>query len=544
MAEEAKPENGLTFQISPDGGKLLATYEPVAQKVPIDTDWVWQALDAQNLSDLFILDDALSNLVKRCAVAADRFTMQIGERRDGTLALTVAPDLMSAYITITSAYGGNAVTSEQILQALQEQKIVSGILHDEIEKAVGEREVLKREIAKGRSPQPGEDSQFISLIPEMRERCPLADDTDNVDYRNLGGIVSVKSGDPLMRRYPATKGTPGENILGTPLPTTDGNDIAFTPNLSGTVFAENDGDLLLAAISGLPVQVDHGIIVEPVINLKNVDLSSGNLHFEGTVNIAGDVKAGMEVKATGDIIIGGVAEAAKIEAGGDIEIKGGVIGQREVRNQKGELNPDISYVHAGGSVTAQFVENACIIAGRDINIREVVMKSELTAGNEVIVGEHGMKKGHIIGGVCRATTLVHAIIAGSPANVSTRIEVGVDPSISEKLSIVKQQLEEKEKRQEETAKTLAYIRDNPAKVDAGMAKLKERVYNIQQAEITELTGRKKSLQKRLELVNNARIEIERTVYFGVHLMVGDKTLLIEDDLESKTFTRGEEGIAY
>ena len=544
MADEAKAENGLTFQISPDGGKLLATCDPAAQKVPLDTDWVWQALVSQHLSDLFILEDALNALVKRCSVASDRFTVQIGERRDGTLTLSVAPDLMSACITITAAYGGKAVTAAQIIEALRGQNVVSGILYDEIDKAVVEKVVHKREVARGSLPQPGEDTQFISLVPEIRERCPQTDDTDNVDYRNMGGIVSVKAGDPLMRRHPATKGTPGENILGTPIPTTDGNDMGFATNLSGTAFAEGDPDLLLAAISGLPVQVDHGVMVEPVINLKNIDLSSGNLHFEGTVNIAGDVKSGMEVKATGDVIIGGVVEAARVEAGGDVEIKGGVIGQSEVRNPKGELNPEISSIHAGGSVTAQFAENACITAGRDIKIREVAMKSELTAGNEIAVGEQGMKKGHIIGGICRATTLVHAIIAGSPANVVTRIEVGVDPAVSEKLSIVKQQLADKEKRQEETAKTLAYIRDNPSKVDAGMARLKERVYDLMQAEITELNGQKKRLQKRLELVNNARIEIERTVYFGVHIMVGDKTLLIEDDLESKTFTRGDDGIAY
>ena len=74
------------------------------------------------------------------------------------------------------------------------------------------------------------------------------------------------------------------------------------------------------------------------------------------------------------------------------------------------------------------MENACLIAGHNIIIREVAMKSDITAGNDVIVGETGMKKGHIIGGVCRATTLVHAIIVGSPANVSTRIEVGMDLS--------------------------------------------------------------------------------------------------------------------
>lgn len=464
--------------------------------------------------------------------------------RGGAMTVIVDPDMMSAYVTIVPGEGGTSVTSDEVVQALTGAGVITGILHDEIEKAVHEGEVIKRMVAAGRPPQPGEDSQFISLIPEMRERCPLADEEGNVDYRNIGGIISVKPGDPLLRRTSPTKGVPGENLQGALLPASDGIDIAFAPNLSGTAPAPDDSDLLLAAISGLPVLIDRGIIVEPVLKVKTVDLSSGNLHFTGAIDISGDVKAGMEVTATGDIIIGGVVESAKVEAGGNIEIKGGIIGQKEVRNDRGELNTDIAHVRAQGSISAQFAEHALIHAGQDVMIREVAMKSDITAGNSITVGEKGMRKGHIIGGVCRAATLVHAIIAGSPANVPTRIEVGVDPAINEKLSAVKQQLADKEKRQEEIDKTLTYIRENANKVDPGMAALKEKVHSLLQSEIAELNRQKKRLQKRLELVNNAKVEVDSSVYFGVQIMVGDKMLTIEDDLQSKTFSRGEDGIVY
>lgn len=471
-------------------------------------------------------------------------TGSVGEAQGGALTVLVDPDMMSAYVTIALGEGKAPITVDDILQALTEAGVVTGILHEEIEKIVDEGEAIQRMVATGRPPQQGEDSQFISLIPEMKERCPLADEEGNVDYRNIGGIISVKPGDPLLRRTSPTKGIPGENLQGAILPASNGIDIAFAPNLSGTVPASDDSDLLVAAISGLPVLVDRGVIVEPVLMIKTVDLSSGNLHFTGAINISGDVKAGMEVTATGDIMIGGVVESAKVEAGGNIEIKGGIIGQKEVRNDRGELNTDIAYIRAQGSISAQFAEHALIYAGQDVMIREVSMKSDITAGNSIIVGEKGMRKGHIIGGVCRAATLVHAIIAGSPANVPTRIEVGVDPAVNEKLSAVKQQLADKEKRQEEIDKTLAYIRENSNKVDPGIAALKERVHSLLQSEIAELNRQKKRLQKRLELINNAKVEVEMSAYFGVQIMVGDKMLTIEDDLQSKTFSRGEEGIVY
>ncbi|WP_243370482.1 FapA family protein [Geotalea sp. SG265] len=468
----------------------------------------------------------------------------VGEARDGTLTLSIDPDLMSAHVTITPPHGGAPVTKDQVLQALSQAGVVAGILLDDIENAVEEGEATSRLIAAGRPPQPGEDSQFVSLIPEMKERCPLADTEGNVDYRNTGGIVSVNEGDPLLRRMPPTKGIAGENLLGAILPAVDGVDVPFATNLSGTAPAPDDSELLLAALSGLPVLVDRGVIVEPVLNVKTVDLSTGNLHFNGTVDISGDVKEGMEVTATGDILIRGVVEAANVEAGGNIEIKGGIIGQKEVRNDRGELNPDICRIGAQGSISAQFAEHALIKAGQDVVIREVAMKSDITAGNAIIVGEKGMRKGHIIGGICRAATLVHAIVVGSPANVATRIQVGVDPAVSEKMATVKQQLLDKEKRLEEVEKTLAYIHENPSQVDPGVAALKKKVHGLLQTEIGELNRQKKRLQKRLELINNARVEVENTIYFGAQIMVGDKTLIIEDDLDSKTFTRSEEGIVY
>ena len=95
-------------------------------------------------------------------------------------------------------------------------------------------------------------------------------------------------------------------------------------------------------------------------------------------------------------------------------------------------------------------------------------------------------------------------------------------------------------------KTLAYIRENSAKVDPGIAAaaLKERVHTLLQAEIIELIGQKKRLQKRLELINNAKVEVERTIYFGTCITIGEKMLLVEDDMESKTFSSGEDGIVY
>jgi uncharacterized protein (DUF342 family) len=260
------------------------------------------------------------------------------------------------------------------------------------------------------------------------------------------------------------------------------------------------------------------------------------------VEIAGDVSEGMEVSASERITVGGIVEAARLEAGGDIEVKGGVIGHGKLALGASEGRQESAQLKSGGRVTVQFAENALIIAAAGLTVRELAMQSELVSGTAITVGEPGGRKGHIIGGLCRAATLVHAVVIGSHAGVPTVIEVGVDPSINQKLGFVKETLEEKGGRLAELTKTLAYVRENPGSMEPGLLQLKERVYAKLQGEIAELTGEKKRLQKRMEINAQARVEVERDAFLGVLVRIGGATLQIEDDLVGPTFSLGADGV--
>ncbi|WP_224961380.1 DUF342 domain-containing protein [Geomonas subterranea] len=536
---------GLKLQLSPDQMSLLAQYTPVAKRRVLDAGQLREAIEASGYGELFISQDALVQTLQRCAVSPVAFTLQIGERRDATLALQLSDDMMMATMTIQPAYGGRRITFEEVEQTLSRAGVVCGILYDEIKAAVEAGEASKLVIAQGTPPIPGEDSQFISLIPEMATQMPQLSDDDTADYRNLGDIVSVSLGDPLLRRTPPTTGVPGVNLLGVELPTSDGVDIPFADNLTGIACDLSDPDLLVAAISGYPVIVPHGVNVDPVFKVKRVDLSTGNLHFKGSLDISGDVSEGMEVTATEDITVGGIVEAARIKAGGNIVIAGGVIGHGKAA-QPGKMvsRQEMAQLEAGGTVTVQFAENAAISAGGDIFIRELAMQSDLTSGGSIVVGEKGGRKGHIIGGICRAISLVHAVVIGSHAGVPTVIEVGVDPALNRKLEMVQENLAEKQRQLDELTKTLAYVKENPGSMDPGLLNLKQRIYTKCQGELAELTGEKKRLQKRMEINALAKVEVERDAFLGAQIRIGSSTLLIEEDLTNPTFTLGEEGIAY
>jgi uncharacterized protein (DUF342 family) len=542
MAEDSRWGQELTLKAVEEGKILTAVCEP-SGKHWIDADSVHEMLSSKGFGNLFIFDNAIEDLVGRFNKVCENFSVVIGEKRDGKFSVAIPGDRMQAALTILPPYGGSAVTADEIREALQQKGIVFGILDEKISESVAEGECRDVVIATGIPPVPGEDSQFLSLIAEVRDRCPTCNDKDTVDYRDLGDVITVKPGDPLMRRTSPTKGQPGRDITGREVAAPDGTEVPYQAELAGTRLDPDDPDLLVADIAGQPVLVAHGVMVEPVITVKNVDLSSGNLNIAGTLKVSSDVKAGMKIKATGDIIVGGVVEAAHLDSGGDIEVSGGIIGQTDGRNDKADSD-SMAVVHAKGSVRALYVENASVAAGVDIVVQEVVMKSELSAGNSILIGEQGSGKGRIIGGQARSTAHIHSGVAGSRAGVATRLEVGVDPAMNEKLTHVSDVLAAKEKELDEITKSLAYIRENPNRFNETAAKEKQKRFELILTEVQGLQGQKKRLQKRLELLDTASIIIERTAFSGVQVRIGEKALLLEEDLENATFRLGEEGIEY
>ena len=544
MVNEELEGTGLQIRLNPEGGKLMAAFTPTVQRRTLDLAELRGAIAVEGFGEFYLSEDALGELLKRCEVSPIAISLQIGERRDAGLALSVSDDNMTATATISPASGGRKITRDDILGELAGLGVVHGILEEAIDAAVAAGGAAKLQVAAGTLPCPGEDSQFVSLIPETRQQVPQLNDEDTPDYRNLGDLVSVSLGDPLIRRTPPTAGRAGRNLVGVEIPTSAGREVLFAEHLTGVACDLHDCDLMIAAISGFPVAVTNGMIVEPVFKLKRVDLSTGNLHVQGSLEIAGDVSEGMEVTATEGITVGGIVEAARIEAGGDIEIKGGVIGHGMLSLGNGEERRGAAQLKAGGRVTVQFAENALIVADGEIVVRELAMQCELTSGASITVGETGGRKGHIIGGLCRAATLVRAIVLGSHAGVPTLVEVGVDPSINQKLGIVKESLTEKLSRLEELDKTLAYVKENPGSMEPGLLLLKERVHAKLQGEVAELTGEKKKLQKRMEINGQARVEVARDAFLGVQVRIGGSSLQVEEDLIGPTFSLGAEGVEF
>jgi uncharacterized protein (DUF342 family) len=556
-SDEINIENGFSFKLSSDEQKLLAVYTPCEDKIELTVEIVKERIESARFSHLFINEYILFEFI-RCYKNAtvEAFEIEIGERRDASCSIYFGEDKMKAYLSLIPNFGGNPITLANVQQALKDRGVIYGIIATDAIAAVLEKgRVEDFVIAQGLEPISGIDAKFLNFVPVIN-RTPHVDKQNLVDYRELGDILTVHKDDVLMQRIPAIKGTLGYNVAGEELDV-GGIDTPFSADQRGICINPEDSNQLIATITGQPISVPNGVIVSPVLTLQNVDLTSGNIRFDGSIFITGDVEDGMLVHSIEDITIEGDVSNAKIECNGnltikgcvtgnseltvdgDIKIEGGVMGTKTAGKNIGDSNPSMireTKIVARGSINVSFAENFNIEAGGDIIITKHSINSQLLAGNKILLGGKNSKKSSIIGGITWAMLLVKAAIFGSDSGIKTRVNAGSNPYVQRRISQIGDILLQNADEQQNLHKILAYIAEHP---DKGSPEILQRLHHtlskmIIDAEIyqTEL----KELKANMAIIEDAKIVCERSVYTGTEIKINNAAWTAEEQRGKSVFT--------
>ena len=124
----------------------------------------------------------------------------------------------------------------------------------------------------------------------------------------------------------------------------------------------------------------------------------------------------MEVRVTGDVVVNGTMEAALVEAGGNVTVKGGIIGMAEAM-QDASGPARTAHIVCGGELNAssRTPSSAPARTSRS-SARSAIC---IAAGGAVNVGAANAQQTAIMGGQIRALQAVRAGTIGSPAGVPT-----------------------------------------------------------------------------------------------------------------------------
>jgi len=434
-------------------------------------------------------------------------------------------DKMKATIKYDTRQGARLPTKDMVMAALNEAGVVYGIDEEAVDRGINGLTAFVA--AEGLQPVAGENAYIDRKFDLGIQGKPVLDEYDKVDYKDLNLFVLAKENQTLAIRIPQTKGTPGKNILGEPVPAQNGRPIPMPEGKNTKVVGEHR---LIATVNGQIVDKGARISVDPRLEIKgSVGVSTGDIDFDGTVKITGDVEHGFKVKATGDIEIKGSINGAEV-TGRNVYISGGITGAERVK------------VFAEHDIRTAFAENALIEAGNDVYISDIALHSQIRAGKRIIMED---KHGQITGGHAVAGSEVSVKVIGNSSFVVTKVSVGVDPNLQKEYQDLRKSYKESKKRLTHITQTLNTL----SKIDIN--KLPQtRIDSINALTRSQfpLAGQIKRDEKRiLEIesllagMKNGRIKVSDTIYPGVRLSVNNILKSIQSEYKHCTIYINDEG---
>jgi hypothetical protein len=389
-------------------------------------------------------------------------------------------------------------------------------------------------VAKGKAPTDGASAKmdFKFDISGNKKLNIQEDAQGNVDHRESNAVESVEQGAVLAVKIPPVPGENGMTVTGVELPASDGRDIELP--LGENVEASEDGLQIIAAMDGQPVYRDKKISVSPVYEIKgDVNYSTGNINFNGSVMIRGNVQSDFVISASDDVEIHGNIEKAFVEAGGDVRILGGIYGASEGK------------IKAGGSITIRTVESGILEAGENITITQSSRYSILEAGENIILQN---TKGSIVGGKATAGRNFLVTNIGSPSFTETVIEVGINPKIKEKHDQIEKNLTDEKVQLDKVIRSVQTIKSIqaqgkgiPPDKQELLKKLIPAAHKLK-ADIESNTKKLAFLQEKMKQLQAGRCKVGNTIYPGVRIFTLGASMTIQKEINHSSFYEQNEQI--
>lgn len=391
---------------------------------------------------------------------------------DGEVIIFADPKMSAAWAFALPPLGqGKPIDSRAVRNLLKEQRISYGVNELAVEQMTTPDKAFRLvRVAAGTPAVPGVDGRIDEHYPHTVGTPQIIENAQGiVDFENLNWLVHIDAGTVICDITEPTEGTPGIDIQGNPINPYNGKKQKI-PKGDGTELT-SDGSQLVAKMDGQISYRDGKFHVNNTIMIRgDVDLSTGSLDVKGDVIIHGNVLAGFDVKATGNITIGGRVNNSRIEAGGNIVVNLGVSG-----NVNGTLI-------AGKDLICKYIENANVEIGGDLKADSIINCVASVKGRAVA----RTGRGTIVGGTIYAMGGAEARIIGNNAGRLTTFVLGPTP---------KMLLEEAK-----MAEQLQQLEDSPSAASSSVAQLKARHLKATLAEIQlleESAARKQIVAGRL-----------------------------------------------
>ncbi len=405
---------------------------------------------------------------------------------------------MEAYITVLAK--GKYITRERLLEILEKNNIRKGILEETVKKIVDGRYGNKPlPIAKGQIPHKGEDGWYEFFFRTDINRRPKVLEDGSVDYRNVEWFEMVKAEQKLAVYHEAKEGIDGYTVTGNVIKARKG---AEQKILVGQGFRlEPDKKTYIATVDGMVSVEGNEMKITNHLLLDEVTMATGNIQFDGSVHILGDVGYGAFIKATGDIMIDGSVEAATIESGGNVVLKKGM-------NSAGK-----GLISAGKDIMSTFFEAVKVVAKGNIEVAKC-LNSQLYADGTITSTRV------IAGGVAQSENGFRMKHVGNQAGLHTVLKLKVSDAVWEENRIIKVAIQDVRSELQMLNRSYEEYKEKfPPEVRSNMeifSKIEKAVYS-KNKQLEQLLTVDEEVELRIKKAREAKIFITGQAYEGTIL---------------------------
>lgn len=449
--------------------------------------------------------------------------------------VTVTEDKMLAMINFSQAKELRAeelskMKVPDVVKLLRTKDVKQGIHKERIREMLEKKEFdIDITVAEGKKASDGQDGVFQYYFRKDLDRRPRVLEDGSVDYKNMELFEAVKKDTLIAEYHPATMGVFGYDVTGHILAPMRGKEL---PPLRGVGFTmTEDKKQYYSLIDGI-IELDETDNKLDIRNLYmipgDVDASTGNIDFNGDINVMGNVQSGFSVTATGNVVVDGHCEGCQISAGKDVIIRKGCQGR------------GVGKITAGGEITGKFFESVTLQAEGDIEASYLLNCQLHTAGKLLVEG----RKGVIIGGTICAKLGVVCSGIGNIAEIKTLVEVGIDKEDMASYQELLQSIDKVEAELKTCDTALKKFMAQPArdeKVTTLIERLNKAVYT-QKARKKELVQEREKQMEKMTKQKGARIQVNGRIYPGTLLYLNSDPFLVKEVYVNVDFVKRDNQI--
>ena len=438
------------------------------------------------------------------------------------LNFAVSDDKMTATITdfdLEVYEDAEFQVSKEFIQNQLRKSDLKGQLPDkeiaELIEASRKRENLDGRVAgRGVAAGVGADP-YIHLVYKDAPKISL--DGDLVNIRDMQQRSIVSAGQLVAEIRYLKPEVIGMNVLGQPIQPEPGPAMDV---IVGEGIKQLQPGKFFAECGGVP-QCEEGnklSLIKSHVHEGDVNLKSGNIYFDGPVEIKGSVDSGALVRVKGPVKIYGSITGGTVISKEPIEVVESI-----VTGSQGK-------VVCSTQVKAAFIENSTIECDGSIVVAKSLVSSEVVAGDYI----HALAADGVIGGgtiMCR--NMVAAANIGFAKGARTKFIVGVDHRIVRRTKIREKRLQnliEAQERYKLEFRELTQKKDSQLTLKHKQLKesLKEKMANVRPL-IETVTQQLEILKTSMTYNEDALIAATNVFAANCQVEVGGQGVVLEAD---------------